>query len=146
MRIIDLPKATRESDFSPTMNFDGTNAIISYGDEATTITLNFSVLYGFQYVDFEYINTLDYTFGLVEIENSQWTSEFIEAWAQRDRNKEDAFGKEASQILHYRLCFDEYGMYDILCKELRVEKFSTVSIYDNFQGNTVSTDVTSESI
>jgi len=122
MRIIELPKSTRECDFSPIVNLYGTNAIIKYGEVNDAIILKFNVLYGFKYTDFEYTNTLDYTYGLVEIENSQWTSEFLDAWAKRDRKTEDAFGKEVSQMHHYRLCFDEYGMYDILCKGFRVEK------------------------
>lgn len=121
MKIIDLPKPTRECDFSPIVNLDGTNAIIKYGDEDNEANLRFSVLYGFKYTDFEYINTLDYTFGLVEIENSDWTYEFLDAWEKRDRKKEEAFGKEVSRIHHYRLCFDEYGMYDILCKGFSIE-------------------------
>lgn len=122
MRIIDLPKSTRECDFCPIANLDGTSANIKYGEANNSIILKFNILYGFKYTDFEYINTLDYVFGLVEIDNSQWTSEFLDAWAKRDRKTGDAFGKEVSQIHHYRLCFDEYGMYDILCKEFSVEK------------------------
>ena len=122
MKSIPIPKSTSECDTSPSVEIDETRVNIIYGGANESVLLSFNKVYGFKYTDCEYINTLEYSFGLVEIENSQWISEFLDAWTKRGRPIEESFGREASRIHHYRLCFDEYGMYDILCKEFCVGK------------------------
>lgn len=120
MKIIKLPKSTSECDSSPIVNLNGVNTIIKYGNENIQVEIFFKIVYGFKYTDFEYINTIEYAFGLVEIEDSGWINELLDSWKKRDRPISEAFGKELSKIHHYRLCFDEYGMYEVICKSLEI--------------------------
>jgi hypothetical protein len=125
MKKIDLPKATSLIESAPSLHMLGADARLTYsveerGKEYCTNIL-FQTVYGFLYTECEYVNTIEYCFGLVEIENSKWKNEFLDAWIMRERPIEDAFGGESFQVKHYRVYFDEYGMYDILCKNLKIE-------------------------
>lgn len=44
--------------------------------EDILISVCFETVYGFLYTESEYISTLDYVHGCVEIENSQWKESF----------------------------------------------------------------------
>ena len=58
----------------------------------------------------------DYEFGLIEIHNSA----YIENMASKGANAQfhgQRFGQviQESEIKHYRLAFDEYGRFDVIC-------------------------------
>jgi len=125
MKKIQLPKSTSECD-EPYIEMKGGDTIItySYEDEVvySLISIKFKTVYSFIYTECEYITTLDYTYGLVEIDNSEMKSNLLTAWQMRNRFINEAFGGEVEKIKHYRLYFDDYGMYDIICKEIEIEE------------------------
>ncbi|GAU75494.1 hypothetical protein [Fusibacter sp. 3D3] len=124
MKPIQLPRPVSQCDESPRVEMINGDVILKYenSEYEEQIVINFKDVYGFKYTETEYIDTLEYIFGCVEIENSLWIESFLNAWELRERSRDDAFGGEPSKIIHYRLCFDEYGMYDILCKHMESEK------------------------
>lgn len=116
MKIIDLPISISEPYTSPIVILDEIGAIIKYSGEEGSLIIIFDTVYGFKFTESEYIDTIDFIFGLVEIENSEWFSDFFDTWKEHGNKMEDSFCGEASHIHHYRLYIDDYGMYDILCK------------------------------
>jgi len=95
-----------------------------YEDEVVSnlVSIKFKTVYSLTYTECEYINTLDFTFGLVEIDNSKIKSNLLKIWQLRNSSISEAFGGEVEKVKHYRLYFDDYGMYDILCKEIEIEE------------------------
>lgn len=124
MRIIQLPRPLSQCDEAPHIKMIDGDIILKYEDSESEemISVCFETVYGFIYTETEYINTLDYVHGCVEIENSQWKELLLSAWELRDRNRNDAFGGESSKVSHYRMYFDEHGIYDVLCKEIIIKK------------------------
>jgi hypothetical protein len=126
MKKIQLPKPTNQYNEEPYIEMRNSQTIIRYSYEDETvnslISIKFKAVYSFTYIECEYINTLDYTFGLIEIESSRTKSDLLTAWQFRNRPINEAFGGEVEKIKHYRLYFDEYGMYDIICKEIEIEE------------------------
>ena len=126
MKKIQLPKPTSQCDKEPYIEMKNGQIIIiySYEDEVVNslISIKFKTVYSFTYTECEYISTLDYTFGLIEIDNSRIKSDLLTAWQLKNRLINEAFGGEVEKIKHYRLYFDEYGMYDIICKEIEIEE------------------------
>lgn len=125
MKIIQLPKSTGQCDETPHIEMKNNEVIIRYVYEdelvSSLITIKFKMVYSFTYTENEYTSTLDYASGLIEIDNSKVKSNLMNAWKLRDRPISQAFGGEVEKVKHYRLYFDEYGMYDIICKQIEIE-------------------------
>jgi hypothetical protein len=128
MRVIPLPHTTDFTDSGPIVEMRNADFVIRYDyrDEARVIhwtKITFGIVYGFKYTEAEYIDTLDYEFGLVELQDSRWIQEMLDIWIrERGGEKELAFGGELDKVHHYRLYFDDKGLYDIICKTLRIEE------------------------
>ncbi|BCZ47569.1 hypothetical protein psyc5s11_36360 [Clostridium gelidum] len=125
MKKIQLPKSTSQCD-ELYVEMKNADAIIKYlyEDEVVSnlVSIKFKTVYSLTYTECEYINTLDFTFGLVEIDNSKIKSNLLKIWQLRNGPISEAFGGEVEKVKHYRLYFDDYGMYDILCKEIEIEE------------------------
>lgn len=126
MKKIQLPKPTSRCDEEPYIEMKNGKAIIRYSYEdgvlSSLISIKFKTVYSFAYTECEYVNTLDYTFGLIEFDDSRIKEDLLIVWQLRNRHINEAFGGEVEKIKHYRLYFDEYGMYDIICKEIEIEE------------------------
>lgn len=126
MKIIQLPKSTGQCDVAPYIEMKSNETIIKYVYEdelvSSIISIKFRTVYSFAYTENEYISTLEYTNGLAEIYNSKIKSDLVNAWQLRARPISQAFGGEIEKVKHYRLYFDEYGMYEIICKEIEIEE------------------------
>lgn len=125
MKKIQLPKSTSQCDeLSIEMKCGDTIITYSYEDEIvySLISIKFKKVYSFIYTECEYITTLDYTFGLIEIDNSEMKSNLLTAWQMRNGSISEAFGGEVEKVKHYRLYFDDYGMYDIICKDIEIQE------------------------
>ncbi|MDR3594245.1 hypothetical protein [Clostridium sp.] len=126
MKEIKLPKPTSQCNEQPYIEMKNSQVIIRYlyEDEVVNslISIKLKSVYSFIYTECEYITTLDYTFGLIEVDNSKIKSDLLTAWQLRNSVISEAFGGEVEKVKHYRLYFDEYGMYDIICKEIEIEE------------------------
>lgn len=121
---IQLPKPTSQCDKEPYIEMENGQTIITYSYEDefvdSLISIKFKTVYSFAYTECEYISTLDYDFGLIEIDSSKMKSELLKVWQLRNRLISEAFGGDVERVKHYRLYFDDYGMYDIICKEIEI--------------------------
>lgn len=128
MKTIKLPKPTSQCDEAPKVEMKDSDIIIRYiyEDEVSNnlILIKFKTVYSFRYIEAEYIDTIEYINGLVEVENSKWKSDLLNAWKLRDRPENEAFGGAVVSVNHYRVYFDEYGMYEIICKEIETGELS----------------------
>lgn len=128
MKTIKLPKPTSQCDEAPQVEMKDSDIIIRYiyEDEVSNnlILIKFKTVYSFRYIEAEYVNIIEYIHGLVEVENSKWKSDLLNAWKLRDRPENEAFGGEVISVNHYRVYFDEYGMYEIICKEIEIGELS----------------------
>lgn len=126
MKKIQLPKPTSQCDEEPYIQMKNGQAIItySYEDEVVNslVSIKFKRVYSFTYTECEYISTFDYSFGLIEVDNSKIKSDLLTTWQLGKRLISEAFGGEVEKVKHYRLYFDDYGMYDIICKEIEIEE------------------------
>lgn len=84
MKKIQLPKSTNRCDKEPYIQMKNDQVIIRYSceDEAVNsiISIKFKLVYSFTYTECEYINTLNYSFGLIEVENSKIKSNLLTIW------------------------------------------------------------------
>lgn len=126
MRNIELPKPTSQCSEEPCVEMKNGDATIKYlyEDEISNnlVSIKFKTVYSFTYTELEYITTLDYTNGLIEVDNSKMKNDLVDAWKLRGRHASEAFGGEGLKVKHYRMYFDEYGMYEIVCKEIEIEE------------------------
>lgn len=128
MKEIKLPKTTSQCNEEPYIEMKNGQVIIrylyedDYEEVNSLVSIKFETVYSFSYIECEYISTLEYKFGLVEIDDSKIKSELLTTWKLRNRAVDEAFGGEIEKIKHYRLYFDEYGMYDIICKGIEIEE------------------------
>lgn len=128
MKEIKLPKPTSQCNEEPHIEMKNSQVIIrylyedDYEEVNSLVSVKFESVYSFSYIECEYINTLDFCFGLTEVEDSKIKSELLTTWKLRNGAIDEAFGGEVEKIKHYRLYFDEYGIYDIICEEIDIEE------------------------
>lgn len=126
MKKIELPKPTSQCDEEPYVEIKNGDTIIKYlyEDEVSSnlVSIKFKTVYSFTYVENEYISTLEYINGLIEVGNSKMKNDLLDAWKLRDRVVDEAFGGELIKVKHYRIYFDEFGMYEVICKDIEIEE------------------------
>jgi hypothetical protein len=120
---IELPRTTSFCDTQPNLYFGSNKLKIDYvdGESGDTVTVSFMNVYGFSFTESEYIDSTMFEFGCVEIQDSNFKEKYIESWIARGRDAKDSFGGTPQEIKHYRIYFDDFGMYDVLSKEISVE-------------------------
>lgn len=128
MAEIKLPKPTSQCNEEPYIEMKNGQVIIKYLYEDdyeevnSLVSVKFKSVYSFSYIECEYISTLDFCFGLTEVEDSKIKSELLTTWKLRNRDIDEAFGGEVEKIKHYRIYFDEHGMYNIICKGIEIKE------------------------
>jgi hypothetical protein len=126
MKIIKLPYKTSYTKSGPIIKMKDANVSIRYDyeDDRGQILwteIIFGIVYGYKYTEIEYIDTLEYEFGLVQIEDSKWKKQMHDIWVkERGNDPERVFGGEAEKVHHYRLFFDNDGIHEIICKAIRI--------------------------
>ncbi|WP_297430040.1 hypothetical protein [Clostridium sp.] len=107
MKKIHLPKTTSSCNEEPYIEMKNGQVIIrylyedDYEEVNSLISVIFKSVYSFTYTECEYISTLDYEFGLVEIGNSKLKSDLLDIWQSRNRSISEAFGGEIEKVKHY---------------------------------------------
>lgn len=59
-------------------------------------------------------------YGLVIIENSDWIQSLVGNFVLSESYADDAFGSEMNDVMHYRIYFDEVGLYEVVCKKMQI--------------------------
>jgi hypothetical protein len=74
-------------------------------------------------------NRDDFEFGLIEIIDSEQIKRLLAEGLYADRPPGQRLGGtvDESELRHYRIGFDDYGSFDVICRGLRVERFRSLS-------------------
>lgn len=113
MRELNIPPIYEEDIIG--FVYDGVNAQIKYYYEESKVKLSFECVYLFDFCDFDYINDVDWKFGLFEYDKSALLTDLFSRISQNKNNY--AFGGEIEEIRHYKLAIDDVGIYNIVCKQ-----------------------------
>lgn len=102
-----------------------------YSDIDEEICVVFKSVYGFTYIEFDYMDYAEmliiergtWKFGLELIENSPLINKLVkDNFPDGDVTRlARAFGGEMEKLKHYHLAIDDFGFYNILCKELEIQ-------------------------
>ena len=89
-----------------------------------TMIFAFSFVYAFRYLEEDHLDVTEFIYGIAEVESSPWIKQLADDWIQRYRSDPSrAFGGEPEQVHHYRIVYLENGMYEVVCKNLKIEIF-----------------------
>jgi hypothetical protein len=103
------------------------------GTEAAFTRLVFESVMEYRWVAYEQeyfpTNLHDYEFALIEIIDSEQISQMLDLGMYRDRPPGQRLGGviDEADLRHYRLGFDDYGDFDVICLRLRIERFRALS-------------------
>lgn len=100
--------------------FSGFKISIKYYFENSIITLAFYSVYQFDFCDFDYISDTHWEFGLTRYSQSPLLEDLYSRVPFENYNR--AFGGELYKIQHYKLVIDDVGIYNIICKDLKIEQ------------------------
>jgi hypothetical protein len=75
------------------------------------------------------VNCDDFEFGLIEIIDSEQIKRLLAEGMYADRPPGQRLGGtiDESELHHYRVGFDEYGSFDVICMGLQVERLRSLS-------------------
>lgn len=118
MRKINIPPIYEEDIIC--FIYDGFTVQIKYYYEESIIKLIFNCVYLFDFCDFDYLNDTKWRFGLVEYDESSLLKDMFSRIPREEVSR--AFGGELEKIRHYKLAIDDEGIYNIVCKDFKVEK------------------------
>jgi hypothetical protein len=113
----------------PTVTMQGSKKLVFhtgvYIDGVTwTMVFEFSVIYAFRYLEEDHIDVAEFIYGIAEVESSPWIKQLSDDWVQRYKSDPSrAFGREPDKVHHYRVVYLENGMYEVVCKNLKIEIF-----------------------
>lgn len=110
----------------PTVTLRGSEVVFRTGvhmnDGDWTMVFTFSVVYAFRYLEEDHIDVSEFIYGVAEVESSPWVQKLAVDWAQRYKSDPNrAFGREPELVHHYRIVYLENGMYEVVCKNLKIE-------------------------
>jgi hypothetical protein len=103
------------------------------GTEAAFTRLVFEDVMEYRWVEFDQAyfptNRHDFKFALIEIIDSEQISQMLDMGMYRDRPPGQRLGGvvDEAALRHYRLGFDDYGAFDVICLGLRVDRFRALS-------------------
>ncbi len=102
------------------------------GDDAAFTKLTFVDVYEYRFIgpdhDYAWTNEEDFEFTLIEITDSEQVKRLLGSGIYGSRAVGTRLGALAETDLHhYRIGFDEYGTFDILCLNVRDEQFRITS-------------------
>ena len=74
-------------------------------------------------------NRDDFEFGLIEIIDSGQVKQMLDAGLYADQPVGQRLGGTISEaaLRHYRIGFEEYGTFDVVCLGLRINRFRAIS-------------------
>ena len=96
-------------------------AMFKYYCENNIVELIFKGVYQFDFCEFDYINDIDWKFGLLKYSDSS-TLRSIFARLNKEK-KERACGGDYKKIHHYKLTIDDVGMYNFICKDFEIKQY-----------------------
>lgn len=114
MREINIPPIYVEDIISITFSGDG-DVEIKYNYNEKVIALMFHSVYYFDYCEWEYIDDINWKFGLVEYKQSRLLDDMF--LRINPALLENSFGGELEKICHYKLTIDDWGIYNLVCKD-----------------------------
>lgn len=100
--------------------YNGIKIQIKYNYEDSIIVLEFDEVYLFDFCDFDYLNDVEWQFGLVEYNESPLLKKLISRISPHRIQR--AFGGDLEKIRHYKLVVDDVGIYNIVCKSFAILK------------------------
>lgn len=96
---------------------------ISGDNSGWVTTIEFIHVLDFRFYDFELglepPNSEDFEFGLIELRSSTLLERFVSTGAVR-RTAMPVTNE--SDLHHYRIAFDDHGIYDVVCVDIRVSR------------------------
>lgn len=113
---IDIP-TIYEEDIIGVVHQNG-NLIFEYASE-NIVRIIFQYVYKYDFVEFDYINEIDWTFGLELLKDSPYIKNLI--GMMEEEKLQRAFGGEYDKLQHYRLVIDDVGIYNIVCKGMTLD-------------------------
>ena len=113
---IDIP-TIYEEDIIGVVHQNG-NLIFEYASEHI-VKIIFQYVYKYDFVEFDYINEIDWTFGL-ELQRDSTYIKDLTGMMEEEKLKR-AFGGEYDKLQHYRLVIDDVGIYNIVCKGMKLD-------------------------
>jgi hypothetical protein len=102
---------------------------ISSKEDNVRNRLTFPSVFEYRWVDGDWDKVWphpeDYEFGLIEIEKSELIDRMVQSSLYRSRSIGERLGGVLKEVdvHHYRIGFDEHGIYDIVSLECIVEQF-----------------------
>lgn len=102
------------------------------GDRARLTRLTFTNVFEYRFVaseqEYSWTDDEDYEFTLIEILNSGQIKRLLDSGMYRnDPPGTRLSGIDEARLHHYRIGFDEYGTFDILCLGIRDEELWTIA-------------------
>lgn len=89
-----------------------------------TMVFTFSTVYAFRYLEEDHIDVSEFLYGVAEVEDSEWVRKLGDDWVKRYKSQPGrAFGGEPGAVRHYRIVYLENGMYEVVCKNMKLEAF-----------------------
>lgn len=101
------------------------DVIFKYYDNDKIIEIIFNCVYVFDFVEFDYIDEVDWKFGLELQSNSIYIEKIIRNMSKEKLKR--VFGGEYNNIKHYKLVIDDVGIYNIICKDINLKEVSDES-------------------
>jgi hypothetical protein len=125
MESITLPYTTSLTEEGPLVSLNRNDVEIKYdyfGEHGVKwVRLTFGTVYLFKFVESEYLNANDYLFGIVRVENSKLIGELVDNFILGGGDTASAFGGGIEKLMHYKIYFDDVGLYEIVCKKLDID-------------------------
>lgn len=94
------------------------NLVFEYAAE-DIVKIIFQYVYKYDFIEFDYIDEIDWTFGLELLRNSAYIKDLI--GRMEEEKLQRAFGGEYNKLQHYRLVIDDVGIYNIVCKGMKLD-------------------------
>lgn len=99
------------------------------GDNPAVHTrLTFESVFEYRWIAFNQsyptYNDQDYEFALIEIVESEWIEAMLSGGMRRAEPPGQRFSSEIGEdaLHHYRIGFDDYGTFDVICLGLRIDR------------------------
>ena len=92
--------------------------ILKYYDDSKTFEIVFNYVYAFDFIEFEYISEEGWRFGLELQSNSIYIEKLISSMSKEKLQR--FFEGDKKKLQHYKLVIDDVGMYNIVCKDIKM--------------------------
>lgn len=123
--------AVRDGPVSLEIRFHAAPA--SAGESAEFTRLTFESVFEYRWIasDQQYFpfHPDDYAFALIEIVHSEWIEAMLAEGMYWDQPPGERFGGliHEGELRHYRLGFNQYGDFDVICLSVRIDRETGLS-------------------